>query len=264
MTRALRTGDSGAALLMVLVAAAFVAALAFAVIVVSETEQRIEATFERTLKVRSSADAAATRVVADLAPVFDWTATLGGDSLGPVDAGSSVVTPMGTVVDLAAAGAEIQADSDARAAGALNRPIWRRVESGPLATLTGSTTAKTIDYVAVWIADDWWEVDNDPIADSNGVVLVHAEAWGVGGAHASVEVTVAHGPVGPTCGMTARSDYVSGPPGRRVRTTPAVFARKWADPAPGIVLAAWQASDPGDPCHLHGPGAIMVTWREMS
>lgn len=254
--------ESGAALLIVLVAGALVAALAFAAVVVSETEQRIEGTFEWTLKARSAADAAMTRAVDDLSAVVDWTTILGGNPLGPLDTASRVTDPASVLVDLSAAGAALQADTDGRASGSLNRPIWRRVEAGPLATLTGAAGA--LEYAAVWIADDWWEADNDPAADSNGVLLAHVEVWGIGGAHAVVEATVAHGPVEPGCGLSARNDYGSGRPVRVNGPWAVPFPRGSANFGPGIVLAAWHASDPGDPCHLRGPGAIIVTWRELS
>src|SRR5579871_5544345 len=76
-----RPRESGAALLIVLMTASLVAALALAAIVVSETEQRIEASFEWTMQARAAAEMGATRVVADLAGVIDWTSTLSGASL---------------------------------------------------------------------------------------------------------------------------------------------------------------------------------------
>jgi hypothetical protein len=46
-------------------------------------------------------------------------------------------------------------------------------------------------YVAVWVADDPAETDNDPTADTNGTLTLHAEAYGPGGTHKVIEVTVA-------------------------------------------------------------------------
>jgi hypothetical protein len=46
-------------------------------------------------------------------------------------------------------------------------------------------------YVGVWVADDPSEQDGDPYADTNGVVTLHAEAFGPLGSHKVVEVTVA-------------------------------------------------------------------------
>ena len=46
-------------------------------------------------------------------------------------------------------------------------------------------------YVAVWIADDPAETDDDPLADTNGTMSLHAEAYGPSGTHKVIEVTVA-------------------------------------------------------------------------
>ena len=44
-------------------------------------------------------------------------------------------------------------------------------------------------YVVVWVADDPGETDNDPSADGNGLVLVHAEGFGERGSNRSVEAS---------------------------------------------------------------------------
>ena len=41
------------------------------------------------------------------------------------------------------------------------------------------------------VADDPSEIDGNPQLDTNGVLTLHAEAWGAGGSHKVVEVTVA-------------------------------------------------------------------------
>jgi hypothetical protein len=43
----------------------------------------------------------------------------------------------------------------------------------------------------VWIADDPGETDGDPTRDSNGILLVRAEAFGVRGSWRVVEATLA-------------------------------------------------------------------------
>jgi hypothetical protein len=45
-------------------------------------------------------------------------------------------------------------------------------------------------YVVVWVADDTAERDGDPSRDANGVLLLHAQAFGPRGARKSVDATV--------------------------------------------------------------------------
>ncbi len=52
----------------------------------------------------------------------------------------------------------------------------------------------TIDsqmYMAVWVADDPADNDNDPLTDANGTLTLHAEAYGPSGTRKVIEVTVA-------------------------------------------------------------------------
>jgi hypothetical protein len=46
-------------------------------------------------------------------------------------------------------------------------------------------------YIAVWVADDPAETDGNPLADGNGTLTLHAEAYGPNGSRKVVEVTVA-------------------------------------------------------------------------
>ena len=46
-------------------------------------------------------------------------------------------------------------------------------------------------FVLVLVGDDPSEIDGNPQADVNGVLTLHAEAWGVGGSHRVIETTVA-------------------------------------------------------------------------
>jgi hypothetical protein len=253
--------EHGAALLIVLVAAAFIAALAFAMVMVVETERRIEGTFEWSTQARESAEAGAERVMSELAALPDWSAVLNGSLTGLQEASAAFA------VNLGAATAELQAESDSRFPGALNRPVWRLFESGGLNTLigpTGSNPSSTPDYVAIWLADDPWESDNDPAIDGNGVLGLHVEAWGAAGARASVDATVAHGAPVAGCVMLARRNYDSDRPRLSVLTgLIAGGSARTQLASPGIILAAWQDSGVDDPCHTHGPGVMIVTWREV-
>ena len=69
-----------------------------------------------------------------------------------------------------------------------------------------SALTPTIDsplYVAVWIADDPAETDGDPARDGTdasnpgaGILQLRSQAFGPGGAHRALEVTIARAGVG--------------------------------------------------------------------
>lgn len=46
-------------------------------------------------------------------------------------------------------------------------------------------------YAVIWTGDDPSETDGNPQADANGVLTLHAEAYGAGGTRKVIEVTVA-------------------------------------------------------------------------
>ena len=88
--------------------------------------------------------------------------------------------------------AERQADSDARYDLSANRPVWQVLAHAPLERLTGTRAIPA--YVIVWIADDVDEADGDPLHDSNGVLMLRAEAFGLRGARRRIDVSLAHEP----------------------------------------------------------------------
>jgi hypothetical protein len=63
--------------------------------------------------------------------------------------------------------------------------------AGPAAAWLGSVAPGLAEPIlAVWVADDGGDGDAAPLADSNGRVLVHAEAVGPAGGRAAVTVLV--------------------------------------------------------------------------
>lgn len=251
----------GAALLIALLATTIVAALGVAVLFTVGTETRIVSNFERAAEAREAAASAIDRAIAVLEPVVDWSAALGGTTAGPQEASTGVTTPGGAVIDLEAARRDLQAETDALAPSAPNRPSWRLFESGTLAGVAGFALADTQAYVAVWIADDWREADGDPQTDTNGIVILRAEAWGRGGAFRAVDVTVAHGVLQSGCDQPVARNYDSGSalewPWHGYRTHFPGFK----GPGRGrLVPAGFQVANP---CRTVGPGATIVTWREV-
>jgi len=257
-----RTAEAdGAALLLALVATTIVAALGVAVLLTTETETRIVSDFGRAAEAREAAGSAIDRVITVLEPAIDWSPALSGGLTGPVDSSLRLTTPGGAAIDLDAARNDLQAETDAIAQGASNRPVWRLIMSGSLASLTGFAAGETLAYVAAWVADDWRESDGDPLTDSNGIVILRAEAWGRGGAFRALDVTLAHGEVESGCAQPVDWTYDLG------RSFPAVWhgyrthfsgskGPDWAR----VVRAGFQVANP---CRTAGPGATVVTWREV-
>jgi hypothetical protein len=80
-----------------------------------------------------------------------------------------------------------------------NNPRWTLFAFGPLRALLPAGAVPTSQYVVVMAGDDPGETDNDPSRDGAagtlgaGILALRAEAFGPGGAHKIVELTVARG-----------------------------------------------------------------------
>ena len=256
-----QAGTEGAALLIALLATTIVAALGVAVLLTADTETRIVSDFARTAETREAAASAVDRAVSVLEPSTDWSVALTGTVAGPIDSALRVTSPGGVVIDLDAARKDLQADTDAIAAGTANRPVWRLFESGTLAGVSGFPVAETSSYVAVWIADDWREVDGNPQVDTNGIVILRAEAWGPAGAFRAVDVTLAHGELQSACVQPVARTYDLGRSGEMSWHGYRTHFSGLIGPERGLIVpAGFQVADP---CRTIGPGATIVTWREV-
>jgi hypothetical protein len=65
-----------------------------------------------------------------------------------------------------------------------------------------------LPYVVVWIADDPDDLDGDPSLDSNDIVIVRSEAFGIRGGRRAVEATILRESAldGAAAGGVSRSD----------------------------------------------------------
>jgi hypothetical protein len=101
-----------------------------------------------------------------------------------------------------------------------------------LADIIETGTVLSPMYVAVWIADDQAETDNDPTIDGGtangrGVLLLRAQAYGPNGSSSLIEVTV---------GRTDTSELERGYTGQRGQDEQNRRARKKAVELPGKAL----------------------------
>jgi len=67
--------------------------------------------------------------------------------------------------------------------------VWQVYAYGPISDLLPQGVASPV-FILVLVGDDPSESDANPQADVNGVLTLHAEAWGAGGSHKVIETTV--------------------------------------------------------------------------
>jgi hypothetical protein len=223
-------GDRGSALIIALIATVLLSALGVGLVMLSNTEGGIASNYRQGSEMLYAADAAVERVVQDLLLVPRWNDILSGTiQSGFVDNSTSPTTPSGQQLNLTALTAELQTQANATNPWGPNNPQWRLFAYGPLNEMAGTGTIQSSAYIVVWMADDPSETDNNPGADSNGVITVLAQAIGPSGALRTVEVTVA---------KTDSSEIERGQIAQRGQEELNQRARKAAVQLPGKALTA--------------------------
>lgn len=214
--------ERGAALLLVLMCTTLLMALGGGLVLLTTTEARIASNFKAGMEALYAAEAGVERVLPDLIAASDWDAILDGTARsGFVDgppSGTRVLAD-GSTLDLSAAtslercgqsgsctDAELDATTVERPYGA-NNPRWQLFAYGAIRDLLldGALQSDMSDmYVVVWVADDPFEDDGEPLRDGgratsrgHGIVSIRARAYGSYGARRGIEVTVARGVVRP-------------------------------------------------------------------
>lgn len=219
--------QSGVALVIALLAMLLMTALGMALILVSDTESAIGGNYRDSVEASYVADAGIERVMQDVLSIPDWNAILAsadgvraGVTSGFVDGTLTPTLPGGRTVNLATATNMINcnkittcSDADMNAnegerQWSKNNPRFRLFAWGPVNDLNPTPTLNSPFYVAVWIADDGAETDDNPAADGgapsqqwldqgmstnpgSGVLTLRAEAFGPGGSHRVIETTIA-------------------------------------------------------------------------
>lgn len=176
-------------------------------------EESMLSLHERTARaLRHAASAGAQLAVADLRLAASWDPLLVAGATPPLSAVpgrfvDSTLTPAapwnGAPIDLAAATTALQAASTASRGPGDAPQVWRLYLSGPLARAAPSAATGPW-YLAVWIADDRADIDGDPTVDSNGLLSVHAAAYGPADAAVSLDLTVRRLPSGSVSVATSR------------------------------------------------------------
>ena len=187
--------EHGSALIISLLSTTLLLVLGSALALVAQSESAIAANAPRDAQTLYAAEAALRHAAVDLEALPDWSMALGGVVTSTFTDGSpGGVRSAGPVdIDLTVLGATLNAGAASLPFGA-NNPQWRlylwgRAEALLVSPWTG--------YVAVWVADDASETDDDPQRDGGGVdergrgvVRLRAVAFGGANSQRAVEATV--------------------------------------------------------------------------
>lgn len=151
-------------------------ALSMGLVVLTNVETAVSANFRRAGEALHAADAGIEIAVERLA-ADDWSVVLArGEQPACVGPDATSLAPTGFY------------RTDRWGA---NSPVWRLYACARLRDLLPPEAIDPGLVVAVWLADDPAEVDEDPLTDANRVLALRGEAYGPAGAHAAAEVTVA-------------------------------------------------------------------------
>ena len=182
-------------------------AIAFGASIVVRTEITVSARYRRATEALYAADAGLAVTLAELRQLPGWTPVLNGTvpsafSRGAFE-GSGRIPGAGTVALCCGPGsAAARVVNESRLSVVPARRIleWQPFLWSPLDQITGDSTP-TGFFIVVFVADDEDDGnDADPRKDTNGVVMVRAEALEPDGAHRTVEALVARRDPGPTVG----------------------------------------------------------------
>jgi hypothetical protein len=187
-----RRDERGVALLIVLLSTLLLTGLALSLVLVSNSETLISANYRNTQETLYGADAAIELVIQDLLTVPQWNSVLaaGGNVQSSfIGASTTFRLPDGTTIDVAKERAKVQYETDQANIWGLNNPVWQIYAYGPISDLLPNGVSSPV-FVLVLVGDDPSESDLNPQADVNGVLTLHAEAWGAGGSHKVIETTV--------------------------------------------------------------------------
>ena len=215
--------EDGIAMIVALMAMMLMMALGMTLMMTTTTESKIAYNYNGGTEALYAADSAVERVMDDILTVPDWNQILQGNVRSAFIDGQPTgvrTLPDGTQLDLDKATNVLDCgkvagcnDTDLNTATeerpwGLNNPRWKLYAYGQMKDMLPTDTINSSDYVVVWIADDPSETDNDPTKDGGsgqncngdaaclanpglGVLAMHAEAFGPGGVHRVIEITVA-------------------------------------------------------------------------
>lgn len=216
-------GQSGVALILVILVTSFLSAAGLGLVLMVFMDQLASTNHRGSVALLYAAEAGIELAARDLARSADWGAVLEGGEQGTFTDGPPAglrAIPGGGVVNLTAetnalncgkvrvcAPAQMDVSEPERPWGA-NNPRWTLYEYGSLQNFNG-VARPAHGYLAVWVADDSREGDDNPSSDAedgekgHGVLRVRAAIYGPLGSRRAAEAeltTVCHsGGAEPMC-----------------------------------------------------------------
>lgn len=224
-------GESGVALIIVLLTMALLVAIASGLILSSTLTRLTAANHDETVLLANASETALELAARDLGMAHDWDALLAGTQTSAlVDGppGRRVVAP-GLAIDLVqlthrltcgrdapCSDAQVRAASLERPWGD-NNPRWQLFVHQPL-TVRPLPLAPPPVYVVVWLGDDATETDGDPLVDGTGagqegryIVRARAESFGPRGGRHAIDAELAR-----VCRAEGEAEWCA--PGIRVQS----------------------------------------------
>ncbi len=188
--------EAGIVLVVSLLVMSLLSALLLSSVAVVALESREAFVLREGQRVRDAALSGFHAACDGLGRAASWSAVLTGLEPSAFISTSPVRlrADQSVVVDVDARGARLQRRFDADASFGANQPDWQLYLSAHLGDIVSRPLGRGDVLVAAWVADDGSESDGDARADSNGVLMVHVEAYGAAGTRAVVRATVAREP----------------------------------------------------------------------
>ena len=181
--RKIRAWDDGSGVLLVMILMGTMLALGLGLVAVSSTERAIAGNHNAGVEALYGAEALAEYVLTELTVDPSWSPALTGERHSAfLEPTSQPTAPWKEVLDMSAMTAGVQQQSDSLWSAGLDTPQWRVFAAGAFETLVGGGTGSASSlFLTAWVADDAADGDADPAADSNGVLMIRAQALGLGG-----------------------------------------------------------------------------------
>ena len=257
--------ERGMALIVALLSMLLLTALGMSLMLTTTTETMITSNYRDGVEAMYAADAGIERTMQDLLTVPEWnsvltspdgvragvmsgfsatslTPTLGdGRQLDLVKATNAANCPQISPPSSTACSTAAMNLTTAERPWGNNNPRWRLYAHGPVEEFVPTGTINSPFYVAIWVADDPSETDDNPTRDGDpsvsptipnnpgaGVLQLRAEAFGPGGAHRIIEMTLAR---------TDSTEIERGYTGQRGQDEQNRRARKAAVQTPGKLLS---------------------------
>ena len=173
-------------MLLAMIVAVTMLGLGLGLVAVSTTERAIAGNHHAGVEALYAAEGLAEYVLAELTSDASWGPALTGERHSAfLEPTSQPIAPWNEVLNLSAITSRVQQESDATWSASLDTPQWRLFAAGPFETLVSSRGAAPMFLVA-WVADDVADGDADPAVDTNGSVMIRAQALGLGGLQRSL------------------------------------------------------------------------------